>query len=438
MTIAPFALLLLAVPVLLVGELVVARAGWLRRSHIPPPVISGLVVALLVLTCNQAGRAQLTIREKTDAQWWTWLVLPEVEWAAAPAVNVYQPLLIGFFTCIGLNASWAVARKGSWQLVVYLAVAAGFAVIQNATGLLTAVLLGERGLLGVMCSGVSLMGGFGTAAGFAGDFEKAGLSGAATIGTASAAFGVIAGSILSGPTGRLLVERHVRSGARATSRADEADGGAIQREAEEIAEVAEHQTFVHEVAGLLTLGRRFLVHLLILLACIKAGAWVYYAMRSAGLTFPIYIGAMLVGVTLRNLSDLLPRPAIDSDVVDRLASVCLSWLLAAVIMSLNLTVLANAAGPMLVILVVQVVLQIAFAYWVVFRLMGADYEAATMSVGMIGFGLGATSNAVATMKQMTRSYGPAPRAFLIVTVVGAFLIDFANSIIITVFLNWLK
>jgi glutamate:Na+ symporter, ESS family len=101
-------------------------------------------------------------------------------------------------------------------------------------------------------------------------------------------------------------------------------------------------------------------------------------------------------------------------------------------------VLATTAGPMLAILVVQVVLQIAFAYWIVFAVMGRDYEAATMSVGMIGFGLGATSNAVATMNQMTRAYGPAPRAFLIVTVVGAFLIDFANSLIITLFLNWVR
>jgi len=216
------------------------------------------------------------------------------------------------------------------------------------------------------------------------------------------------------------------------------DHSTLAEDAREAEEVAEHDTFFKEIRSLVAMAPKALLHLVILLLCIKAGAWVYYAMKSAGLTFPVYIGAMIVGVVLRNIIDLLPRPFIESDTVDKLASVCLSWMLAVIIMSLKLTELVHSAAPMLIILVVQVIFMVAFAYWIVFRLMGRDYEAATMSVGMIGFGLGATSNAVATMKQMTKAYGPAPRAFLIVTVVGAFLIDFTNSIIITGFMNVLK
>jgi len=447
MTLSGFYLLFAAILVILLGEWMTRVIGPLRRSHIPPPVVSGLLVALLVLGGNEFGWFALSFDAKVGYRWWTWLVLPEVDWwtTPAPKVDVHQPLLIAFFTCIGLNASWNVAKKGSWQLLIYLVIATVFAAAQNGLGVVLAKMLGENPLLGLLCSGVSLMGGFGTAAGFAGEFEKAGLAGAAVIGTAAAAFGVVSGSLIGGPVGRHLVSKHVRRRVGFPVMAAVGSGGAaivdhstVAEDACEAEEVAEHDTFFKEIRSLVAMAPKALLHLVILLLCIKAGAWVYYAMKSAGLTFPVYIGAMIVGVVLRNIIDLLPRPFIESDTVDKLASVCLSWMLAVIIMSLKLTELVHSAAPMLIILVVQVIFMVAFAYWIVFRLMGRDYEAATMSVGMIGFGLGATSNAVATMKQMTKAYGPAPRAFLIVTVVGAFLIDFTNSIIITGFMNVLK
>jgi ESS family glutamate:Na+ symporter len=141
---------------------------------------------------------------------------------------------------------------------------------------------------------------------------------------------------------------------------------------------------------------------------------------------------------MRNLHDAFSLRWLSHERTDGIASFALMWLLSVVMIDLQLSQLAHAALPMLAVLAVQVVLISAFAYWVVFRVMGRDYEAATMSAGMIGFGLGATSNAVATMRVLAQRYGPAPRAFLIVTVVGAFLIDFTNAILITTALNFLK
>jgi len=459
MTLTGYWLLLAAIPVLMLGEWLSRRVGVLKRAHIPPPVIGGLIVAIVVLCVNHFQLARIVVNAKVNDRWWTWLTSTEIEWLKnpAPSVDVHTPLLIAFFTCIGLNASWAVAKKGSWQLLIYLLIATLFVFVQNGTGVALAKLMGESPLLGLQCGGVSLMGGFGTAAGFSKTMEEAGLANAALIGTAAAAFGVVAGSLMGGPFGRWLMENRVHRTKLAPSSAplepvvpagvpgehmltsrDPALNNNLTTDPTFTDPPDAPETFFGEIRSLARQWPTLLLHLLVLGFCIKAGAWVSYWMVQQGATFPVYIGAMLVGVTLRNAHDFSGRTIISSEFVDRIASVCLGWMLATIMIGLRLGELLNSAGPMLVILVAQIIVMMAFAYFVVFRVMGKDYEAATMSVGMIGFGLGATSNAVATMKQMTRAYGPAPRAFLIVTVVGAFLIDFTNSIVIILFINFLK
>jgi ESS family glutamate:Na+ symporter len=186
-----------------------------------------------------------------------------------------------------------------------------------------------------------------------------------------------------------------------------------------------------------------LIVLAVVLVSLKLGAFLssYFAAIEIGaqkLVIPGYIGAMIVAALIRNAHDLLKLDWIKTDHVDLLGSITLAWLLAVVMVGLQLSQLASAAAPMVALVVMQTVIACALAYWVVFRVMGRDYEAAAMSAGMIGFGMGATSNAVATMKALARRFGPAPRAFLIVTVVGAFLIDFTNAMIITVFLQFFR
>lgn len=427
MVIGPFTLLLLAVPVLLLGEWLARRIGWLGRSNIPAPIIGGLLVAVALALLAEVRPGSLAVQGNTDSAVWLWLVQPQ--WTLAPVRpnDVERPLLILFFTCIGLNASWGVARRGGWPLVVYLGLATAFAAVQTVTGALTAVALGQSPLLGVMSSSVSLMGGFGTSAGFAPEFEKAGLPGAAAIGIASAAFGVIAGGLLAGPIAGRLLRRHGLHGSTRPSRADTAGDAA-----------ADDGGFLAEGLALLRRGGPLFLHLLVLFACLKFGAFLSRWIQQAGITFPVYMGSMLVAAVVRNAHDARGLKWLTNDCTDAIASFALTWLLAVVMIDLQLSQLAHAALPMLTILAVQVVLISIFAYLVVFRLMGRDYEAVTMSAGMIGFGLGATSNAVATMRVLARRFGPAPRAFLIVTVVGAFLIDFTNAILITAALNFLK
>jgi ESS family glutamate:Na+ symporter len=425
MTISAWFTIALAIPVLLLGEFLVRRIPVLARFNIPAPVVGGLLLSLLILACNLSNIWPAKFDTKIAAQWWTWLVSIEPEWVNSPAKNANLPFLVMFFTCIGLNASWSLVKKGSVQVLIFLALAGVLAVIQNGIGVALAKAMGQSPLLGLVCGSVTMTGGHGTALGFAAELEKAGLSGAGVIGVAAATFGLVAGGLIGGPVGGGLIRRfklkstagantHLESGQTAPS------------------------GIWSDLRALGGFGKQFGAHLLLLLVCVKLGAWGSWLIQQTGITFPVYMGAMLLGVGLRNAFELSGSRWIKTEIVDTLASVTLGIFLAIAMMSLNLIELAGAAGPMLVILAVQVSCVALFAWFVTFRFMGRDFDAAVMAGGHCGFGLGATPNAVANMKVLVEKFGPAPRAFLVLPIVGAFLIDFVNATNITIFLNLLK
>lgn len=425
MTVSAWFAVALAIPVLLLGEQLVRRITLLARFNIPAPVVGGLLVALIVLAGNLTGWFVTKFQTTVTAQWWTWLVTIEPDWLQAPSRNVNQPFLVAFFTCIGLNASWSLVRRGSWPLLLFLLLSALLAVAQNLVAVPLAKWLGSSPLLGLVCGSLTLTGGVGTALGFAPELEKAGLSNAAVVSVAAATFGLVAGGLLGGPLGGWLIRKHnLQSDAPKRIHLEAASASA--------------SGILSDIAALARFGRKFLLHLLVLLVCIKAGAWVSYFIQQTGITFPVYMGALMLGVVVRNVADTFTDRAISTEIVDTLASVTLGLFLAIAMMSLNLAELANTALPMLIILSVQVILMGLFAWLVTFPLMGRSYDAAIMSAGQVGFSLGATPNAVANMKALVEKFGPSPRAFLVVPVVGGFLIDFLNALNITVFINFLK
>jgi ESS family glutamate:Na+ symporter len=424
MTISVWVAVVLAIPVLLLGEFLVRRIAGLARFNIPAPVASGLLISVGILMFNLTG-GDLKFVTKTDAAWWTWLVTTEIDWQKNPTLDVNRPFLVAFFTCIGLNASWSLVKKGSVQVLFFLGLAGALAIFQNLIGVGLAKLLGVSPLLGLVCGSVAMTGGHGTALGFAGDLEKAGLAAADVVGVAAATFGLVAGGLLGGPVGGGLI-RKFRLKTTAASTVHLESGASSDT------------GILNDLKSLTAVGKVLVVHLLLLLACVKLGSWVSFFIQKTGITFPVYIGAMLLGLGVRNAVDLSGGRWIKTETVDTLASVMLGIFLAIAMMSLNLIELASAAGPMLVILAVQVTVMAFFAWFVTFRLMGRDFDAAVMAGGHCGFGLGATPNAVANMKVLVEKFGPAPRAFLVVPIVGAFLIDFVNATNITVFLNLLK
>jgi ESS family glutamate:Na+ symporter len=415
----------LAIPVLLLGEFLVRRIPLLSRFNIPAPVVGGLLLSLLILAGNLTGWFAAKVETSVSAQWWTWLVTTEPEWVKSPAKGVNLPFLVAFFTCIGLNASWSLVKRGSVQVLIFLAVAGVLALLQNLIGVGMAKLLGVSPLLGLVCGSVTMTGGHGTALGFAADLEKAGLPNAAVIGVAAATFGLVSGGLIGGPVGGGLIrKRGLKPGAPTQTHLESGQSG--------------ESGIIPDLRALAGFGKSFLVHLLLLLVVIKVGAWVSYFIQETRITFPVYMGAMLLGVVTRNLLELGGARWIRTEIIDMMASVVLGIFLAIAMMSLNLVELANAAAPMLAILAVQVGVMALYAWFITFRFMGRDFDAAVIAGGHCGFGLGATPNAVANMKALVERFGPAPRAFLVLPIVGAFLIDFVNAMNITTFLNLLK
>ena len=253
-------------------------------------------------------------------------------------------------------------------------------------------------------------------------FEKAGLVGAESIAVTSAMAGIILGGVIGGPViTKLIAQQKVATpGVKASDKNADLPGPDPQR--------------VHiENDG----DREFnaLKSIIILLLLLWVGGWISQGFTAIGLTLPAYIGAMLAGAIVRNIDDFTGWFKLSIHTLELIGNVCLALFLAVALMNLKLWELAGMGAPLLVNLVLQVLAVAAFA-WVVFKMMGRDYDAAVMGGGFIGFMLGTTANAMAVMRKLSARYGLAPRAFLVAPLIGAFFIDFANALIITGFVNF--
>ena len=383
------------------------RIGWLDRLNIPAAVIGGLLFTTLVMIAR--GRF-MTVQLDTSAQ---------------------QMLSVAFFTSIGMGASLALLRAGGLQVLIFLLFATAFCFVQNFLGMGIASAFGEHPLLGVMAGSVTLVGGPATGMAFAPVFERAGLSGAGALALAAATAGIVCGGLTGGPAGTYLTRRFRLRPSGASAEAVRAELQAELRA--ELAPPAE--TIVVEVER----DDNLLVRNLVVLAlAMGVGSVVSRYIQSLGITLPAYIGAMLVASVLRNVDDAGGWLRIDQRAMEFIGNLALNVFLTVALMDLKLWQLAGVALPLLVILTAQVIVALLAAMTASFYLMGRDYDSAVMAGGFIGFVLGTTANAVANMRALVARFGPAPRAFLVVPLVGAFFIDFTNAIIITFFVNWLR
>ena len=391
------------------GMFVVRSVSLLGRYNVPSAVIGGLLVAILVSALRGTDVAMISFD-----------------------TSLQSALNTAFFTSIGLSASVALLRAGSGQALLFLGLASLMAVVQSLVGIGVALVFGEHPLLGVLMSSTALAGGPATALAFAPQFAAAGVPAAESLAIAAAMAGIVLGGLAGGPIATRLLERH---GVQRTSKRPAsgpttpdtplslpADAGATASEA---AAADDEEESV----------RSTLKGLTVLLVAMALGGGLSALFVQAGLTLPGYVGAMLVGAFIRNLDDATGWIRIPHGVASQAGAVCLTLFLTIALMNLKLWELAALALPLLVNLVLQVGLIALFCWWVVFRVMGRDYDAVVMSGGFTGFMLGTTANAMAVMRTLVERFGPAPRAFLVAPIVGAFFIDFSNAIIITTFLN---
>ncbi len=384
----------LSVVVLLFGKFLVDKIGFLNKFCIPAPVVGGLLFSLLNLALNVSGTA--TIKLDTGLQ---------------------SFFMICFFTTVGFGASLAVLKKGSVAVVVFLGAASLLCVFQNAVGAGIAALMGQNPLLGVAVGSVPMTGGHGTSAAFGPMMEAAGLTGASTIAVAAATFGLVSGSLMGGPiANRLIRKRNLKAG---------------------VANAATNNSVIEETKVILSSGHMSTAFFQIAIAMFL-GSYVSKLIALTGLTVPAYIGSMLVAAFMRNFFKDGTSKEIRIAEIQALGDIFLAVFLAQALMSLKLWELASLALPLVVILLAQVVLMYLYANFVTFNVMGRDYDAAVLSAGHCGFGMGATPNGVANMTAVVTKYGPSPKAFFVLPIIGGLFIDFVNSFVILFFINALK
>lgn len=368
----------------------------LGRYNLPPPVIGGLLFAIVAWIAHGHGTALF-----------------------AMDTSLQTPLMIAFFTAIGFNASLRLLKISGRQVVVFLLLASVFAVVQNLLGMAVAVGFDLHPLFGVLAGSTTLTGGPATGLAFAPEFEAAGVRGAESIAVASAMGGIVLGGLIGGPAITLMIQRYrLRSAQPGDHHAPEEPATGVL--------LTESQ---REFSGLKSI--------VAILVAMWIGAWISGLISATGIILPAYVGAMLVGALIRNIDDASGAFGLSVPTIELIGNICLALFLSLALMNLKLWELAGLAMPLLVNLGLQALIVCAFCV-VVFRVMGRDYDAAVMGGGFIGFMLGTTANAMAVMRTLVERYGVAPRAFLVAPLVGASFIDFTNALIINGFINLLK
>ncbi|HZM59061.1 MAG TPA: sodium/glutamate symporter, partial [Vicinamibacterales bacterium] len=377
----------------------------LARYNIPAPVVGGLLMAAII----------------TAARQWNWTPL-------AFTTTLQTPLMIAFFTTIGFGASVSLLRVGGPAVLLFFVLSTLMAVLQNVIGVAASYALGQHPLMGVLAGSVTLTGGPATGLAFAPQFEAAGVPAAATLAVAAAMAGIVSGGLIGGPVATRLVARlrgaaaavhpHGAHGLAATVVEDRLD-----REPAAVPEGEDVESYA------------LLKALVLILTAMWIGSWLSAQFVALGVTLPAYIGAMLIAAVIRNLDDAAGVIRLSQRTIDDLGGTALSLFLVMALMTLRLWDLVGVALPLAIMLVLQVAAIAVIAATIVHRVMGRDYEAAVMAGGFCGFMLGTTANAMANMEALVERYGPAPKAFLVVPMVGAFFVDFTNAIIITFCLN---
>jgi len=395
----------LAMLLLVLGRTLVSKSAFLQRCCIPAPVIGGLIFALVHLALYMGGILEITFDE------------------------TIKTLFMNLFFCsVGFTACFRLLKKGGKKVLSFLFISILIVCLQNVLASVLAGAFGWDMRLGLCTGSIPMVGGHGTAGSYGPMMETdLGIAGANVLGIAAATYGLVSGSLMGGPVAKSIITKYnLQCTATKEAAADLNDMSAADHVK---AERMDTESFTNAAVLLfVALGIGTLVTLLFNNIQVTIGDNVIK------FTFPGYIGAMIIAAIIRNIADakgmVLPTSAIDT-----WGNTSLSIFLAIALMTLKLWQLAELAVPMVVMLVSQTILMFFYARFVVFNVMGKDYEAAVMTSAFCGFGMGATPNAMANMQALTKKFGPAPQAFFIVPLVGSLFIDFFNGIIITLFMN---
>lgn len=372
------------------GTYLVKKVNFLRMCCIPAPVVGGVLFAILNLILHQTGLMFINFDTTLQSVFMVW-----------------------FFTSVGYNASFRVLKKSALPVFIFLAVVAVMQILQNLVGVGLAGVFQLDARLGLCMGSIPLVGGHGTAASWGHDLEKLGCASATVVSVAAATYGLVAGSLMGGPVAKSLISKY---NLKSTAEAEAVDT---------------RQNLVDKDIYAKEIMTSFV------LLIVAAGVGMYITNFIAQyITLPAYIGPMIVAIIVRNVADARGKE-LPLDAVDASANVCLAIFLSLALMTLKLWELIDLALPMIVILAVETAMMFVLARFVVFKIMGSDYDAAVLVSGFCGFGMGATPNAMANMQSITEKFGHSPKAFLIVPIVGGMFCDLTNTAILSTFMGFL-
>ncbi|KQC85173.1 MULTISPECIES: sodium/glutamate symporter [Clostridia] len=380
-----------AVLVLLLGNYLRKKINFLEKFCIPAPVIGGLLFAIFTCICYTTGIIEFSFDD-----------------------TLREVCMVFFFTSVGFQANLKVLKSGGRSLIVFLGLVITLIFSQNLLAIGLSKLLNLNPLIGMCTGSIPMVGGHGTAGAFGPVLEDFNIHGATTICTAAATFGLITGSLVGGPIGKRLIEKR-----KLMDNVPTEDDSLLVEDEEK------HQRHTNMYAAA--------VFQLIL--AIGLGTIFSYFLTKTGLTFPIYIGAMLAAALMRNITEYSGKGTIHMGEINDLGGICLSLFLGMAMITLKLWELATLALPLVILLAAQTLLICVFTYFVIFNVMGRDYDAAVLSAGTCGFGMGATPNAMANMQAICDRYVPSVKAYLIIPLIGSLFADFINSLVITFFIN---
>ena len=404
-----FYTLIAAVIVLLLGRFLVNKIGFLKRYNIPEPVAGGLVAAIISLVVHSLWGYSITTSSELQTSF-----------------------MLIFFASIGLSANFAKLREGGIGLIIFLMAVASFIVVQNFVGISLATLLGIDPLIGLIAGSITLTGGHGTAGAWGEILEvKHGIQGALALGMASATFGLIIGGLIGGPLAKLLINRYQLATPRTNEQIEKSDNTPLTD-----INSTEYVPFEYPHRVRLITADNAITTLGLFAGCLAFADFMTGHMKGTMLELPTFVWALAGGVILRNVLEGIFKVQIFDRAIDVFGNASLSLYLAMALLSLKLWQLADLAGPLVVILGAQMITMGLYAAFVTFRVMGKNYDAAVLSAGHCGFGMGATPTAVANMQAITNMYGPSHKAFLIVPLCGAFFVDLINVAVIQSILQY--
>ncbi|WP_374074144.1 sodium/glutamate symporter [Bdellovibrio bacteriovorus] len=391
MTLTSLQTLALAALVVYFGRFLKKKIHFIDKYNLPSPVIGGFILAFVLAILKSNGIFEIKFTKAFE-----------------------EALMIAFFTSIGYSASLKLLKEGGRTVIFFLLLTVGGLLLQILAGIGAAKLMGLNPLMGVLTGAVSLTGGPGTALAFGPPFEAAGVEGASAIGLTTAMGGILLGGLVGTPLATYLIhKKKLKDHSRALPLEHEATHSLKSRP-----------------------GKDLLYHFLGFSLIMGIGTTLSAWINDQGITLPIYIGSMVIAAFFRNIEDVKPVFKMNADWVEEIGSVALTLFIATAIMSLRLDELKNAALPILIFLGLQAILVIITALGPAFWVAGRDYEGAIISAGYVGFMMGTSANAMANMSSLSQKYGPAPKAFLVVPLVGSCFIDFINAAFVTFCLNY--